>query len=39
MGMWLPDVVLIVTLMNVVATLGAWQLRQPVTPWWVPVTE
>ena len=24
---------------NVVATVGAWQLRQLVTPWCVPVTE
>ena len=38
-GMWLAGVVTIVTLPNVVATVGAWQVRQAVTPWCVPVTE
>src|SRR5215471_10976232 len=38
-GMWLPGLVTMVTLANVVATPGAWQLRQLVTPWWTPVTE
>src|SRR4029077_9877156 len=38
-GMWLPGLETIVMLAKVVATFGAWQLRQPVTPWCVPVTE
>jgi hypothetical protein len=35
----IPVVLTIVTLANVLATAGAWQLRQSVTPWCVPVTE
>ena len=38
MGMWFAGVVTIVTLANG-PTVGPWQLRHPVTPWWVPVTE
>ena len=38
-GMWFAGVVAIVTLMNVLATDGPWQVRQPVTPWCTPVTE
>jgi hypothetical protein len=38
-GMWLPGFVTMVMLANVVATPEAWQLRQLVTPWCVPVTE
>ena len=33
------EVVTIVMLAKVPATLRPWQLRQVVTPWWVPVTE
>ena len=40
MGMWLIPVVLtILMLAKVLATEGAWQLRQLLTPWCVPVTE
>ena len=38
-GMWLLGVLTIVMLAKVLATEGAWQLRQLVTPWCVPVTE
>ncbi len=37
-GKCLAGVVTIVTLMNG-PTVGPWQLRQVVTPWWVAVTE
>jgi hypothetical protein len=38
-GMWLLGLVVIVTFAKVPATLAPWQLRQFVTPWWVPTTE
>jgi hypothetical protein len=38
-GMWFAEVEAIATLANVLATLGPWQLRQSVTPMWVPLTE
>jgi dipeptide/tripeptide permease len=38
-GMWLAEVVVIVTFAKVFATLAPWQIRQEVTPWCVPVTE
>ncbi len=38
-GMWLLGLVTMLMLAKVVATLGAWQIRHPVTPWCVPVTE
>ena len=38
-GKWLLGVLTIVTFAKVLATEGAWQLRQLVTPWCVPVTE
>jgi hypothetical protein len=31
-GMWLAGVLVIVTLAKVVATVGPWQIAQPVTP-------
>ena len=34
-----PRVEVILMLANVPATAGPWQLRQSVTPMWVPVTE
>ena len=37
-GMWLPGTLTMVTLTNG-PTVGPWQLRQPVTPWCVPLSE
>jgi len=39
MGKWSEGVLTIVIFAKEVATADAWQLRQPVTPWCVPVTE
>jgi hypothetical protein len=38
-GMWLPGVLTILIFAKLPATAGPWQLMQPVTPAWVPVTE
>src|ERR1700746_113203 len=38
-GRWFAGVVTMVTFKNVLATVGPWHARHPVTPWGTPVPE